>query len=169
METQKKISICLTENGQVILSRLGVAPNDYGSAYQGESAGLDLFNMGEEVSLPGRTAWSVFGEPPARIPVGVRVRIPEGYVGLIKERGSITNSGLSVRAGVIDPGYTGEIFVSLINHGEKVTTIQTGAKLPVQLIVVPCINSFESVNYTEFLQRSDGALRQEAKLGSSNT
>lgn len=168
METQKTISICLTENAQVILSRLGIDPKGYGTAYDGESAGLDLFNMGEDVTIPGRTKWSVFGEKPALIPVGVRIHIPLGHVGIIKERSSIARCGLSVRAGVIDPGYTGEVFVSLMNHGEKDTTVQTGAKIPAQLIVVPCINRFSSVDYTEFLQNVSDSSRQEGKLGSSN-
>ena len=165
---QKKINICLTENAQVIFTRLGFDPSTYGTAYNGESAGLDLYNMGERISLTGRNKWVAFGEREALIPTGVRIRIPPGYVGLIKERGSIVKTGLIVRAGVLDPGYTGEVFVNLVNVGERDTGIETGAKLPVQLIVMPCENKFNVVSYAQFLEDNIGVSRQEGQVGSTD-
>lgn len=163
-----KIDICLTENAQVIFTRLGFDPSTYGAAYEGESAGLDLYNMGEPLELPGRNKWVAFGERPVMIPTGVRISIPEGYVGLVKERSSIVKTGLTVRAGVIDPGFTGEVFVSLLNVGERDTTVKTGAKLPVQLVITPCLNRFQTVSYAEFLEKNSGAKRQEGQVGSTN-
>jgi len=165
---QKKINICLTENAQVIFTRLGYDPSTYGAAYEGESAGLDLYNMGEKITLYGRNKWTAFGEQTSLIPTGVRIKIPPGYVGLIKERGSIVKTGLTVRAGVLDPGYTGEVFVNLINVGERDTSVETGAKLPVQLIVTPCENNFNVVNYAQFLEDNTNSKRQEGQVGSSD-
>ena len=165
---QKKIDICLTENAQVIFTRLGFDPGTYGAAYDGESAGLDLYNMGEKVTLFGRNKWVAFGERESLIPTGVRIKIPPGYVGIIKERGSIIKTGLTVRAGVLDPGFTGEVFVNLINVGERDTAVETGAKLPVQLIVVPCENKFNVVNYAQFLEDNVSSRRQEGQIGSSD-
>jgi len=164
----KKIDICLTENAQVIFTRLGYDPGTYGPSYDGESAGLDLYNMGEKAILPGRTKWSVYDEPNVLLNTGIRIRIPQGYVGLLRERGSIVKTGLVLRGGVIDPGYTGEVFVSLSNIGEKDTNISTGAKLPVQLIVVPCINNFNSVSFSEFMEASGEAKRKDGSVGSSD-
>ena len=163
-----QIKICLTENAQVIYSRLGHDPAEYNTAYDGESSGLDLYNMGEKLTIHGRNKWVAFGEKHALIPTGVRVSIPEGHVGIIKERGSIVQCGLLVRAGVIDPGYTGEIFVNLVNLGEKDTMIETGAKLPVQLIIVPCRSNFKTVSYSDFLNNNLDSKRQEGKIGSSD-
>ena len=165
---QKKINICLTENAQVIFTRLGFDPNTYGAAYNGESAGLDLYNMGEKVRLIGRNKWVAYGERECLIPTGVRINIPHGYVGLVKERGSIIKTGLTVRAGVLDPGFTGEVFVNLINVGERDTSVETGAKLPVQLIVVPCENKFNVVSYAQFLEENKNAQRQEGQVGSTD-
>ena len=165
---QKKISICLTENAQVIFSRLGFDPSTYGTAYDGESCGLDLYNMGEPIVLNGRNKWVAYGEKINLIPTGVRIKIPAGYVGLIKERGSIVQTGLSVRAGVLDPGFTGEVFVNLVNIGERDTNVETGAKLPVQLIVVPCAKEFSLVSYSEFLNQNLDAQRLEGQIGSTN-
>ena len=166
---QTKIDICLTENAQVIFQRLGFDTSAYTTGYNGESAGLDLYNMGEGISIPGRTKWSVFKEPNISMPTGVRVIIPAGHVGLIQERGSITKTGLTVRAGVIDPGFTGEIFVTLGNLGERDTKIQTGAKLPAQLIVVPCMNVFNSVTYPEYMEKTRNSARQNGQVGSTDT
>ncbi len=165
---QKKINICLTENAQVIFTRLGFDPSTYGAAYDGESAGLDLYNMGERTVLPGRNKWVAFGEKEALIPTGVRIKIPPGYVGLVKERGSIIKTGLKARAGVLDPGFTGEVFVSLINLGERDTGVETGAKLPVQLIVVPCENNFNVVSYAQFLEDNRDSKRREGQVGSTD-
>lgn len=167
---QKKISVCLTETAQVVFQKLGIDSKKYGTAYGGESAGLDLYYMGETVTIPGRNKWVAFGESPIVMPTGLRVTIPDGHVGLIQERGSIVKTGLVSRAGVIDPGYTGEVFVSLQNLGERDTKIETGAKLPVQLIVIPCKNNYEVVDYSEYVKRAteSSAQRKEGSLGSTN-
>jgi len=162
------IEICLTENAQVILQRLGLDPEKYGSAYNGESAGLDLYNIGPEVNILSRNKWTAFGEKSVQIPTGVRVNIPMNMVGLIKGRGSITQTGLIVRAGVIDAGYTGEIFVNLVNIGERDTTVNPGAKLPVQLVVLPCHNIFKTITYTDYMKSMDQSKRMGGSLGSSD-
>jgi dUTPase len=165
---EQTIKICLTETAQVVLQQLGLDPHTYGTAYEGESAGLDLYNMGPPVLLDTRHKWTAFGEKAVSIPTGVRVNIPKHCVGLVKERSSITQTGLMVRAGVIDPGYTGEVFVNLVNIGEKDTKIETGAKMPVQLIVMPCHNVFESVSYTDYMTSMEQFERGNRSLGSTN-
>ena len=165
---EQAIKICLTENAQIVLQQLGLDPYTYGTAYNGESAGLDLYNMGPEVTLDSRHRWTAFGEESLAIPTGVRINIPKHWVGLVKDRSSITKTGLMTRAGVIDPGYTGEVFVNLVNIGEKPTKIETGAKLPVQLIVLPCLNIFESVTYADYMASMELVARGERSLGSTN-
>ena len=165
---QTEIEICLTETAHDVLQQLGIDPDSYGPAYDGESVGLDLYNMGSEVKILGRNKWSVFGEETQMIPTGVRVCLPKGTVGLIKERGSILKTGLSSRAGVIDPGYTGAIFVNLVNIGERDITIPTGAKLPLQMIVIPCYHNFKTVSYQEYLAASASSTRGDGSLGSSD-
>ena len=166
--TQQEIKICLTEVAQVIFQRLGLDPHTYGTAYDGESAGLDLYNMGPEIILQSRHKWTAYGEELVSIPTGVRVNIPMHCVGLIKDRSSISKTGLISRGGVIDPGYTGEVFVNLVNIGEKETKIETGAKLPVQLVVLPCFNVFKSVNFSEYMRSMEQLERGNRSMGSSD-
>ena len=163
-----KIKITLSQQAVDTFETIGVDPFKYGPAYKGESVGLDLYNTGPEVRLPGRNRWTAFGEPLIMIPTGVRIVLPQGTVGLIKERGSVTKTGLVARAGVIDPGFTGEIFVNLLNVGEKDTILPTGAKLPVQLITMLCFNQYETVSYTEYLSLTQNSSRAQGSLGSSD-
>lgn len=159
----------LSRTGCEIFENMGMRVETYAPAYNGESAGLDLYNMGPEIVLQNHHKWTAFDERPTMIPTGVYVCLPLGTVGLIKERGSITKSGLISRAGVIDPGYTGEIFVNLVNLGSKKVSILTGAKLPVQLVVLPCLNDYETVTNEEYLKSTQSSKRLDGSLGSSDT
>ena len=168
MENNMKIKMTLSQQAVDIFEKIGVDPFNYGPAYDGESVGLDLYNTGPEITIPGRNKWTVFKEPAIMIPTGVRVVLPKGTVGLIKERGSVTKTGLVARAGVIDPGYTGEIFVNLINVGEKDTILPPGAKLPVQLVTMLCFQQYETISYSEYLKLTQDSSRAQGSLGSSD-
>lgn len=163
-----KIKIALSEAVSEILHAHGITPEEYGPAYEGESVGLDLYNAGSDVMIHGRNKWVAFEEPKTLIATGVKIALPARTVGLVKARGSIVEYGMFVRAGVIDPGYTGEIFVNLVNLGEKDIKIQTGAKLPVQLIIVPCLNDYEVISNLEFLNETKDTARKDKSQGSTN-
>lgn len=96
------------------------------------------------------------------------MRVPKGYVALVKERGSIIKTPLKVRAGVIDSGYTGEVFVNLINTCSEAYTIDSNIKLPVQIVVVKCDNHFNTISEKEYLNLASFSKRKEGKVGSSD-
>jgi len=48
-------------------------------------------------------------------PTGISIEIPTEWTFLLRERGSTGTKGISVRAGVIDSNYRGEIFVAINN------------------------------------------------------
>jgi dUTP pyrophosphatase len=52
-------------------------------------------------------------------PTGLSVILPKGYWLKLAERGSTAKYGLSLRAGIVDTGYRGEIFVALTNTSDK--------------------------------------------------
>ncbi|MCS6922605.1 MAG: dUTP diphosphatase [Elioraea sp.] len=74
----------------------------------------------------------------AEIRTGIRVQIPEGWVGLVRSR-----SGLAFRHrifafhGTIDADYRGEIVVLLENRGKEPFLVEPGMRIA-QLVVVPC-------------------------------
>ena len=140
--------------------------DSYAPAYGGESAGLDLYNSGESIILNPVSDFSYQNK--ILIPTGLRIIVPEGYVALIQERGSITKTPLKVRAGVIDRGYTGEIFVNAVNVSQNEFTLQQHQKLPFQLVVVKCDNHFQEIKEEEYLNLTSSHLRKDGIVGSSD-
>ena len=159
------VKICLSNQLRSILSDKGIVPEvSYIPAYGGESAGLDLYNCGQEVIVKPTSMQM----KRILIPTGIRINVPRGYVALIQERGSVTKTPLKVRAGVIDSGYTGEIFVNCINTSKHNYTIDSKIKLPFQVVVVKCDNDFQVVSEEEYLDLTSTAQRQEGQVGSSD-
>lgn len=165
------INITITESLKKTLQNNTVLNKEYLPAYGGESAGLDLYNAsGKSIKVYPSTyqSMSIKIDKKVMIPTGLKIIVPEGHVALIQERGSITKTDLKVRAGVIDVGYTGEIFINCVNIGNKVYTINKDAKLPFQLIVLKCDNQFNIVEESEYLELSNKSIRKEGQVGSSD-
>ena len=79
---------------------------------------------------PGESAW---------VGTGVRMAIPEGYVGLQFPRSGLgCNHGICLAngTGVIDSGYRGEVRAKLLNLGAEPFTVHPGDRV-CQLVVVP--------------------------------
>jgi dUTP pyrophosphatase len=88
-------------------------------------AGMDLF-AAEEVKLEA-------GEVKA-VPTGVKMAIPEGYVGLIWDKSGISLQGVHRLAGVVDAGYRGEVKVVMVNLGKEPHVFKQGQKVAQMLI-----------------------------------
>lgn len=184
------IPIMLTDELRTILEEQGTKAEDYKPAYGGESIGLDLYatqdvtiknyltaNMKAEHEFEkglkeGKDLMPLIekcneGIKKVLIPTGVHMALPKGYVCFVKDRGSISKTELTRRAGVIDPGYTGEIFVNLASIG-GLSYIKKGDKLPVQLVVVKAETNYTVVSKEQFLELTTDAQRGEGKTGSSD-
>lgn len=138
----------------------------YAPAYGGESAGLDLYNCGPDITIKPIEGF-LYSEK-VLISTGLHLLVPKGSVAFIKERGSIVKTPLKLRAGVIDSGYTGEIFVNAVNVSNESYTIKENQKLPFQIVVVKCDNHFEEIVKEEYLNLSDSSKRKSGKVGSSD-
>jgi dUTP pyrophosphatase len=88
-------------------------------------AGLDLF-AAEDCSIPP------YGQD--LIPTGIRLAIPDGYVGLIWDKSGLASQGFTTMGGVIDSRYRGEIKVIFKNLSEDIYHIQAGQKIAQLLI-----------------------------------
>lgn len=78
-------------------------------------AGCDLLSAENTVVFPGETV---------TIRTGIKVAIPEGYVGYVVPRSGISiNTGLRVIQGTIDSGYRGEIRVIVENSAFPSTPV----------------------------------------------
>ena len=99
-------------------------------------AGLDLHAV-EQVGIPvlGRNL----------VGTGIAVHLPKGYVGYITPRSGLAASyGITVlnSPGTIDAGYTGELKVILVNHGQAPYLIQPGeriAQLTIHKVELPWV------------------------------
>lgn len=70
-----------------------------------------------------------------RVPTGIALEIPDGYVGLVWDKSSLSfNHGLKTMGGVIDSGYRGEIIMGLYNFSDTPYTIKKGDKVAQILI-----------------------------------
>lgn len=95
---------------------------------------------------------------------GIAVEIPEGYVGLLFMRSSVSKYSVSMTnaVGVIDSGYRGEIMVKMKLTTDAVPTIyQPGEKIA-QLVIVPYLNA--ELNEVEELVETE---RGEGGFGST--
>ena len=90
-------------------------------------AGLDVFSSIDFVLEKGRVE---------AIATGIKVAIPDGYVGLIWDKSGVSLKGIHRLAGVIDSGYRGEVKVVMINLSEKPFVIEKGMKIA-QMLVQP--------------------------------
>jgi dUTP pyrophosphatase len=90
-------------------------------------AGLDL-HAAEDVTIkPGEIK---------AVRTGIKVAVPRGFVGIIKDRSSRAVKGLHTLAGVIDPGYRDELKVVIVNLSNEEIVIRKGERFA-QLLVVP--------------------------------
>lgn len=93
-----------------------------------------------------------------KVSTGVRVSIPEGYVGLLAARSSLCLRGLLMAngIGIIDAGFAGEIKVPLYNAGNTPSNVLAGERIA-QLVILPCeLPTFRLVAKLEETERGEG-------------
>mgnify|MGYP003405878556 FL=1 len=89
-------------------------------------AGMDFYCVEDVIFPAGKQAG---------VHTGIAVEIPEGHVGLLWDKSSISfNLGLKVMGGVIDSSYRGEIIMNLLNTSNKDVLLPKGHKVAQMLI-----------------------------------
>jgi dUTP pyrophosphatase len=73
------------------------------------------------------------------VPSGLGFKIPHGFVGILRERSGTGRDGLSVKGGVIDSGYIGEIQCILQNTKIAGEIVINKWECPVQMIITPVL------------------------------
>ena len=101
------------------------------------------FELGEGAKAPykkyiGDAGWDLYVSRSADIPAGetvdvhtdVRINMPPYLYGRITGRSSsLRHHGLLINEGIIDNGYTGELFVCVHNVGNKTFHVEKGMRL----------------------------------------
>lgn len=89
-------------------------------------AGMDFYCVEDVIFPAGKQAG---------VHTGIAVEIPEGHVGLLWDKSSISfNLGLKVMGGVIDSSYRGEVIMNLLNTSNKEVLLTKGHKVAQMLI-----------------------------------
>src|SRR5271157_5476515 len=97
--------------------------------------GADLFCV-EQMSIDPWTIRSVS--------TGIALEFPPGVGAVIEDRSGLASKGLTTLAGVVDPGYRGEIRVVMTNLSNRSVSLDTGDRIA-QLRLVNLIQA----NFTE--------------------
>ena len=94
-----------------------------------EDAGYDLVSTQDVTLIPGQNQL---------VPVGIKVSIPPGYVGILTHRSSTPSKGVGeVILGLVDAGYHGEVYANVKNFSNyHVLEIERGSVL-FQMAIVP--------------------------------
>lgn len=119
------------------------------------AAGYDLYSTDGYVVLPGHRVV---------VSTGISIRVPDGTYGRIAPRsGLAVKHGLDTLAGVIDPDYTGEVKVVLVNTDMRVPfVIKPGYRIA-QLI----LEKYEAAEVFETVESYTATERAGAGFGST--
>ena len=114
-------------------------------------AGLDL-RTPIDIVCPSRLC---FWKPYAIIDTGVRIEIPEGYVGFLKSKSGLNVKNGLTGEGVIDSGFTGSMVAKLYNNSWKRHKFNRGDKI-IQLVILPILTpELDLVDELEETERGD--------------
>jgi dUTP pyrophosphatase len=105
---------------------------------------------------------TIFRGEQVLVATGLFLAVPEGHVGLLRDRSSMALKKIRVYAGVIDSSYRGEVLVLLQFDGDGNYHIEPGDKIA-QLLVVPTASAL-AVMETPNL---DATTRGDAGFGST--
>ena len=104
------------------------------------SVGLDFYSP-EDYIIPPHSQFL--------IPTQIKLQIPLGYYGRLASKSSLAVlHQLHVGAGVIDPDYTGEIMVLMINAAPRVYSIKKGdpiAQLILEKVSIPILREMKEL------------------------
>ena len=104
------------------------------------SVGLDFYSPADYI-IPPHSQFL--------IPTQIKLQIPLGYYGRLASKSSLAMlHQLHVGAGVIDPDYTGEIMVLMINAAPRVYSIKKGdpiAQLILEKVLIPILREMKEL------------------------
>lgn len=95
-----------------------------------DDCGLDLYSCSGHI-IPSESRSVVL------VGTGISIEVPVGHGGFILPRSGLASRGVTIAnsPGLIDPGYTGEVKIALINHGVSDFTVSLGDRIA-QLVVL---------------------------------
>ena len=121
-------------------------------------AGFDLPSLDSITVEPGAFAL---------LRTGVHLAVPEGWVGLVRDRSSVALKGGMTVAGVIDASYRGEVKIAFYNFSKAPLTFEVGDRIA-QIIILPHLPGTQSTKI-ELLEGLGETMRGAGGFGSTGT
>jgi dUTP pyrophosphatase len=116
-------------------------------------AGMDLYTIEDFTIEPG-------GHYNAS--TGISLLLPDGYVGLIWDKGGIgMQRHIKTIGGVFDTGYQGDYTIGLVNLGQETQVFKKGDKIA--QILIQAVEHPELIEVEEF----EATARGEGRFGST--
>jgi dUTP pyrophosphatase len=107
----------------------------------------DLYSVSTWTLEPGETV---------AIPTGLILEFPSTHGALVEDRSGLALRGLTTLAGVIDPGYRGEVRVVLTNLMDYAQVLTAGDRIAQLRIVERIEGTFEEVEAVDETPRNTG-------------
>jgi dUTP pyrophosphatase len=100
--------------------------------------------------------WKIEPGATVAVPTGLALGLPSEFGALVEDRSGLATKGITTLAGVIDPGYRGEIKVVMTNLSALPYTVTPGARIAQLRIVQRIQAEFELVETLDETARAAG-------------
>jgi len=110
--------------------------------------GYDLYSDNEYKLLPGEVTM---------VKLGIAIQLPKGVGGFVLPRSGLSSKYLIApinSPGLIDPGYTGELMVPLMNYSKTTYTVLMHERIAQLVGIVSSTFNFETVDSLDDSTRS---------------
>ena len=154
IEVETSVTIELRDMVKIKVKKLSAAAQVPRYAHAGEFGDLaaDLYAAEGVTLAAGETR---------PVPTGIALEFPATHGALVEDRSGLAVRGVTTLAGVIDPGYRGEIKVVMTNLGTAPVELKAGDRIAQLRIVARIEASFEEV------EELGGAARGAGGFGST--
>ena len=122
-----------------------------------DDIGYDLYSDGEYVIEPNKVVL---------VHLGIAIQLPKNIGGFVLPRSGLASKHLIApinAPGLIDPGYTGELMVPLMNYSEETYTVSKHERVAQLVTISTGTISFEEVKNLDDSDRSEGGFGSTGK------
>ncbi len=136
-----------------ILNEFGKIPN---KSHEGD-IGYDLYSDAEYVIDPNKVVL---------VRLGISIQLPKNVGGFVLPRSGLASKHLIApinSPGLIDPGYTGELMVPLMNYSDETYTVVKHERVAQLVAITTGSISFEQVLDLDESDRSEGGFGSTGK------
>ena len=122
-----------------------------------DDIGYDLYADGEYVVKPNKVIL---------VQLGISIQLPENVGGFVLPRSGLASKHLIApinSPGLIDPGYTGQLMIPLMNYSDKTYTVTKHERVAQLVVISTGTITFDEVSDLDESDRSSGGFGSTGK------